>query len=113
MKMKLEKNWTTDNNGFALNDSEVQRYISVVPNENQLTLQEKPFYAFFHFGMNTANDRDGAQVLKLQRTLILQRLNPNSGLRLLRMRALQALFSLVSTMTDSAFGIQNIRISML
>ena len=43
MKMKLEKNWTTDNNGFALNDSEVQRYISVVPNENQLTLQEKPF----------------------------------------------------------------------
>lgn len=58
MKMKLEKNWTTDNNGFALNDSEVQRYISVVPNENQLTLQEKPFYAFFHFGMNTANDRE-------------------------------------------------------
>ncbi len=58
MNMKLDKNWTTDNNGFSLNDEEVQRYISVVPTSSQIRLQDKPFYAFFHFGMNTANDRE-------------------------------------------------------
>ncbi len=58
MNMKLDKNWTTDNNGFSLNDEEVQRYISVVPTPSQIRLQDKPFYAFFHFGMNTANDRE-------------------------------------------------------
>lgn len=58
MKLKLEKNWTTDNNGYDLNSSEVDRYISVVPNQNQLRLQQKPFYAFIHFGMNTATVRE-------------------------------------------------------
>lgn len=58
MNMKLDKNWTTDNNGAPLNDEEVQRYISVVPTPSQQRLQDKPFYAFFHFGMNTANDRE-------------------------------------------------------
>lgn len=58
MNMKLDRNWTTDNNGAPLNDAEVQRYISVVPTPSQKRLQDKPFYAFFHFGMNTANDRE-------------------------------------------------------
>lgn len=58
MNMKLDRNWTTDNNGAPLNDAEVQRYISVVPTPSQQRLQDKPFYAFFHFGMNTANDRE-------------------------------------------------------
>lgn len=58
MNMKLDRNWTTDNNGAPLNDEEVQRYISVVPTPSQQRLQDKPFYAFFHFGMNTANDRE-------------------------------------------------------
>lgn len=58
MNMKLDRNWTTDNNGSPLNDAEVQRYISVVPTPSQQRLQDKPFYAFFHFGMNTANDRE-------------------------------------------------------
>lgn len=58
MNMKLDRNWTTDNNGASLNDEEVQRYISVVPTPSQQRLQDKPFYAFFHFGMNTANDRE-------------------------------------------------------
>lgn len=58
MKLKLDENWTTTNNKQPLDDPEVQRYISVVPTENQLRLQEKPFYAFIHFGMNTANDRE-------------------------------------------------------
>lgn len=58
MNMKLDRNWTTDNNDAPLNDAEVQRYISVVPTPSQQRLQDKPFYAFFHFGMNTANDRE-------------------------------------------------------
>ena len=36
MKMKLEQNWTTTNNNQPFDDDEVKRYISVVPNENQI-----------------------------------------------------------------------------
>lgn len=58
MKLKLDENWTTKNNGYPLYDSEVERYISVVPNQNQLRLQDEPFYTFIHFGMNTATNRE-------------------------------------------------------
>lgn len=58
MNELFEKNWTNYNNGYPLNDSEVERYISVVPSENQLSLVDKPFYMFFHFGMNTATSRE-------------------------------------------------------
>ncbi len=54
----FNKNWTTDNKGFPLNDDEVLRYISVTPSENQVRLANKPFYAFIHFGMNTATVRE-------------------------------------------------------
>lgn len=58
MNKEFEKNWLSDNNGYASSGSEVERYISVLPNENQLRLAEKPFYAFMHFGMNTATKRE-------------------------------------------------------
>lgn len=58
MKLKLENNWTTNNNGKPLNDSEVARYISVVPSQRQLTHSKSPFYCFIHFGMNTATGRE-------------------------------------------------------
>lgn len=54
----FEKNWTTDNKGYPLDDDEVRRYISVLPDDNQLRLANKPFYAFIHFGMNTATGRE-------------------------------------------------------
>lgn len=54
----FDRNWTNYNNGYPLNDEEVQRYISVVPSENQLKLFENPFYCFMHFGMNTATARE-------------------------------------------------------
>lgn len=54
----FDKNWTTTNGNVPLNDNEVERYISVRPNENQLRLAEKPFYCFIHFGMNTATGRE-------------------------------------------------------
>lgn len=55
---EFDNNWTNQNNNQPLLNSEVERYISVVPNENQLRLAEKPFYAFVHFGMNTATARE-------------------------------------------------------
>lgn len=54
----FENNYLTDNNGFALSDSEVERYISVLPTENQISYSKKPFNVFIHFGMNTATDRE-------------------------------------------------------
>lgn len=54
----FERNYLTDNNGFALCDSEVERYISVLPTENQKAYLKKPFNVFIHFGMNTATDRE-------------------------------------------------------
>ncbi|MGN0522619.1 MAG: alpha-L-fucosidase [Eubacterium sp.] len=57
-RYNFNKNWTTDNGNVPLNDSEVERYISVVPSENQLRLAEKPFYCFIHFGMNTSTARE-------------------------------------------------------
>ncbi|MBR1811193.1 MAG: alpha-L-fucosidase [Clostridia bacterium] len=58
MNIFEENNWTTTNNHFPLNDSEVQRYISVLPDSRQLIHSSKPFYLFMHFGMNTATGRE-------------------------------------------------------
>ena len=58
MKLKLDENWTTKNNGQALNDSEVGRYISVLPTLAQREHAKKPFYCFIHFGMNTSTGRE-------------------------------------------------------
>lgn len=58
MKNNFNNNWTTNNNGYPLNGSEVERYISVTPDENQLRLACKPYYCFMHFGMNTATARE-------------------------------------------------------
>lgn len=58
MKNDFAKNWTTYNNGLSINGDKVQRYISVLPSKQQQRLAEKPFYMFFHFGMNTATARE-------------------------------------------------------
>lgn len=58
MKLKLDENWTTTNNGYELNGLEVERYNSVLPSSRQLQNAEKPFYIFMHFGMNTATNRE-------------------------------------------------------
>ncbi len=76
MKLKLDENWTTKNNGYPLFDSEVERYISVVPNEHQLRLQEKPFYAFLHFGMNTANDREWGNATETVKDFDISKVKP-------------------------------------
>ena len=46
-------NWTTTNNNFPLTDSNIEKWISVVPTNSQLRFAQKPFNVFIHFGMNT------------------------------------------------------------
>ncbi|MBR0412732.1 MAG: alpha-L-fucosidase, partial [Eubacterium sp.] len=58
MKLKLDENWTTKNGGAPLNDSDVDRYISIRPTAAQVQHSKKPFYCFIHFGMNTATGRE-------------------------------------------------------
>ncbi len=58
MKNQFENNWTSGNNGYPLFNEEVEKYISVLPSENQVRLAENPFYCFIHFGMNTATARE-------------------------------------------------------
>ena len=41
------------NNGYDKESEEVDRLISVVPNERQLNYLELEYYNFIHFGMNT------------------------------------------------------------
>jgi outer membrane protein assembly factor BamB len=63
MAIKFNNNWTTDNNGFPLNDGEVMRYNSVLPSAAQLEHAKTPFYCFIHFGMNTATGREWGNLL--------------------------------------------------
>ncbi len=58
MKLKLDENWTTVNNGYPLLDEEVKRYLSVLPTKAQAEKADRPFYCFIHFGMNTATGRE-------------------------------------------------------
>ena len=46
MKPNFDQNWTTTNGGVPLNDSEVERYIGVVPRPNQVHLAQ--LYALWH-----------------------------------------------------------------
>ena len=52
------KGWSNDNNGYAINDAEVQRLINVVPSERQLNYLELEYYCFIHFGMNTFTGKE-------------------------------------------------------
>lgn len=54
----FKSNWTTDNNGYPLNDAQVSKLVSVVPNERQYEYLKQPFNVFIHFGMNTATGRE-------------------------------------------------------
>lgn len=49
----FKKGWCIDNNGYANSGEEVERLISVVPNENQLKFNELGYYNFIHFSINT------------------------------------------------------------
>ena len=58
MKELFKKNWTTDNNGYPLDDPQAQKLISIKPNEKQYNYLQQPFNVFIHFGMNTSTGRE-------------------------------------------------------
>ncbi len=81
---KFEKNWMTDNNGYELNSEEVNRYISVLPSTNQLRLANKPFYAFLHFGMNTATGREWGTGSERAADFTIKKINVSQWLKTLK-----------------------------
>ena len=50
---EFDEGFGNTNNGYAKDGEEVERLISVVPNERQLNYLELEYYNFAHFGMNT------------------------------------------------------------
>lgn len=84
MKLKLDENWTTTNNKFPLNDDEVQRYISVVPSPIQLRHSEKPFYAFIHFGMNTATGREWGNATETVDDFNITKIKPSQWIKAIK-----------------------------
>lgn len=76
MKLKLDENWTTKNNGYSLNDAEVERYNSVLPSRRQLRNAEKPFYVFIHFGMNTSTGREWGNAQEKNEDFTITKINP-------------------------------------
>ena len=113
MKLKLDENWTTTNNGYPLNDAEVARYNAVLPSQRQILQSQNPFYCFIHYGMNTATGREWGNATETLRDFDITKIKPTQWSRRLRRRARRALFSPASTMTAFAFGTQSKPISML
>lgn len=81
MKPNFDQNWTTTNGGVPLNDSEVERYIGVVPRPNQVHLAQQPFYCFMHFGMNTANQREWGSGRETVQDFTIKKIKPEQWVR--------------------------------
>ena len=81
MKLKLEDNWTTVNNHQPLNDSEVERYLSVVPSAAQTEHAKTPFYCFIHFGMNTATGREWGNGTEKRSDFTIEKIKPAQWVR--------------------------------
>ena len=81
MKPNFDQNWTTTNGGVPLNDSEVERYIGVVPRPNQVHLAQQPFYCFMHFGMNTANQREWGSGKETVQDFTIKKIKPEQWVR--------------------------------
>lgn len=84
MNMKLDHNWTTDNNGYPLFDADVERYISIVPTSNQVRLAQKPFNIFVHFGMNTATGREWGNATEKAEDFNITKIDPYKWTKLFK-----------------------------
>lgn len=84
MKLKLDENWTTTNNGYPLNDSEVERYNSVLPSQRQLEHAKTPFYAFIHFGMNTSTGREWGNALETVDDFTIKNINVSQWVKAIK-----------------------------
>ena len=76
MKLKLDENWTTTNNGYPLNDAEVARYNAVLPSQRQILQSQNPFYCFIHYGMNTATGREWGNATETLRDFDITKIKP-------------------------------------
>lgn len=81
MNLKLDENWTTINNKFPLNDDEVQRYNAVLPSANQLAHSAEPYYCFFHFGMNTATNREWGSAIETVDDFTITKIKPEQWVK--------------------------------
>jgi alpha-L-fucosidase len=81
MKLKLDENWTTSNNKYPLNDEEVERYNSVLPDARQIAHSEKPFYLFMHFGMNTATGREWGNATETVDDFTITKIKPSQWVK--------------------------------
>lgn len=76
MKLKLDENWTTTNNGYPLNDAEVARYNAVLPSQRQILQSQNPFYCFIHYGMNTATGREWGNATETLKDFDITKIKP-------------------------------------
>lgn len=81
MNLKLDENWTTINNKYPLNDDEVQRYNAVLPSANQLAHSAEPYYCFFHFGMNTATNREWGSAIETVDDFTITKIKPEQWVK--------------------------------
>lgn len=81
MNLKLDENWTTINNKIPLNDDEVQRYNAVLPSANQLAHSAEPYYCFFHFGMNTATNREWGSATETVDDFTITKIKPEQWIK--------------------------------
>ena len=84
MKLKLEENWTTNNNKYPLNDAEVERYLSVLPSPAQVEHAKKPFYCFLHFGMNTSTGREWGNGTETAADFKIVRIKPDQWIKAIK-----------------------------
>ena len=76
MKLELEKNWASDNNGYPLSGEQVEKYLSALPTPAQAAKADKPFYCFVHFGMNTATGREWGNAAEKVEDFTIKKIKP-------------------------------------
>ena len=84
MKLKLDENWTTTNNGYPLNDAEVARYNAVLPSQRQILQSQNPFYCFIHYGMNTATGREWGNATETLRDFDITKIKPTQWVKAIK-----------------------------
>ena len=53
---KINEGWCINDNAAPTDDTEVERYIRVIPSQRQLQFMKMEYYNFIHFGINTMNN---------------------------------------------------------
>lgn len=84
MNIRPEENWTTTNNKVPFTDTEVERYLQVLPDARQVAHAKKPFYCFLHFGMNTATGREWGNATETVDDFTITKIKPNQWVKAIK-----------------------------